>query len=228
MTRKIDFSFDDFPKSYQYESRRQKAATMLAVLKAELGSRPLSGIEVLDVGCATGLVARFLSQSVRSVTGIDVLPESIAIAKKENPGPNIRYLDFDGKKMPFSDAAFDAAVLNHVLAYVPLAGQTDFVAEIFRVLRPGGLLYLGHANSLYCVFMKGVNVVLKRDLIPLLEKHGTVSEYTGRLLTDPAAFAMPQNFFSRVLSPVLKAAPGFLRGLAAAMAPVFVLAARKR
>jgi SAM-dependent methyltransferase len=87
------------------------------------------GSRVLDVGCGSGFIAHHLSGVLGAhVTGIDV---------RRHADAPIDYECFDGARFPAAGGSFDAALLCYVLHHAQ--DQPAFLAEVRRVLRPGGL-----------------------------------------------------------------------------------------
>lgn len=87
------------------------------------------GASVLDVGCGSGFIAHHLAALTGAcVTGIDV--------RREADAP-IRYVYFDGARIPFDGSSFDAALLCYVLHHAQ--DQRAFLREVRRALRAGGL-----------------------------------------------------------------------------------------
>jgi SAM-dependent methyltransferase len=98
----------------------------------------------LDFGCAEGgYTAALLSNGAGSVVGVDVEEDRIneALARRI---PSGAFLTFDGSRLAFADGSFDGAFVNEVLEHV--ADEHDSLAEIRRVLRPGGYLILISPN----------------------------------------------------------------------------------
>ena len=106
-----------------------------------LAETPLDA-RILDYGCGYGRTCIELSQAgFRDVTGIDISREMIARGRREHPGIDLRV--FDGLAIPFADNSFQTCTLLAVLTCIPSdAEQERVVAEIHRVLRPGGLLHV--------------------------------------------------------------------------------------
>lgn len=100
----------------------------------------------LDCGCADGGYAIGLAErGAAQVTGVDVLPERIAEARTRASGtPGLDFRVAESEHLPFADATFDGVLLNEVLEHV--ADEQETLAEIHRVLRPGGLLALFSPN----------------------------------------------------------------------------------
>lgn len=101
------------------------------------------GARVLDVATGTGLVARELvrRRGVR-VVGLDqseaMLGEAVRRTRAAGLGERIRFVLGRAERLPFPDGAFDAVTFTYLLRYVDDPGAT--VAELARVLRPGGTL----------------------------------------------------------------------------------------
>jgi ubiquinone/menaquinone biosynthesis C-methylase UbiE len=130
---------------YNREGRQRKAKTMIAVLEDFFG-RSLKDLSVLDVGASTGIVADFLSTYVWKVTGIDIDREAIQFARSSFNRPNIKFVLGDAMNMCFPDALFDVVICAHVYEHVPDASK--LMAEIHRVLKPGGVCYFAAGNRL--------------------------------------------------------------------------------
>lgn len=99
-----------------------------------------TGYRVLDVGCGTGRLACWIQECVGTngaVVGIDPLEERIAIARRRNR--QIEFLVGNAENLHvFPDASFDAVCLSAVFHWIK--DKPKALAEIFRVLRPGGRL----------------------------------------------------------------------------------------
>jgi arsenite methyltransferase len=98
------------------------------------------GAHVLDVGCGTGRLARFLAERVGSpgrVVGIDPLPDRIAIAREHGPGITFEVGQAEDLRA-FADQTFDAVTLSSVFHW--LSDKPKALGEVRRVLRPGGKL----------------------------------------------------------------------------------------
>jgi len=99
-----------------------------------------AGDRVLDVGCGTGRLARWIAECVGpdgSVAGIDPLADRIAVARENCRG--IRFEIGGAEDLGcFADASFDFVCLNAVFHWIQ--DKPRALAEIQRVLRPGGRL----------------------------------------------------------------------------------------
>jgi arsenite methyltransferase len=126
-----------------------------------------AGESVIDLGCGAGidtlLAARLVSPGGRAI-GLDTLPEMLVQAKtnaRDGGITNVAWLRGELESIPLPDASVDVAISNGVLNLSPRKGRA--MAEIFRVLRPGGRISLA-------------DIVLDEELPP-------------EVMTDPDAWA---------------------------------------
>jgi SAM-dependent methyltransferase len=129
--------------------RGQPTAEPLTVkYRVDRVAKYLSG-HWLDYGCADGgYHEELLSRGLNTITGIDIEAPRIADAKNRRLS-DAHYANFDGGTIPFDDASFDGVFMNEVIEHV--ADQKRALSEIFRVLRPGGILTLIAPNRWFPV-----------------------------------------------------------------------------
>jgi 2-polyprenyl-3-methyl-5-hydroxy-6-metoxy-1,4-benzoquinol methylase len=98
--------------------------------------------QVLDVGCGQGIdLARFAAAGAR-VTGVDLTPRHVELARAHLAvmGLEGEVVEGDAEALPFCDQSFDRITSNGVLHHTP--DLDSALAEIWRLLRPGGELRL--------------------------------------------------------------------------------------
>jgi ubiquinone/menaquinone biosynthesis C-methylase UbiE len=103
--------------------------------------------DVLEVAIGTGRNLPFYPARIR-LTGIDLSPAMLDIARERaaGAGVTVEFHEGDAQTLPFDDASFDTVVCTLGLCGIP--DDRAAVAEMFRVLRPGGkLLILDHIGS---------------------------------------------------------------------------------
>lgn len=130
-----------------HQSRTFKART--AAMFDLLGNADLNGQRWLDAGCGTGTLSRLLAARGCHVTGVDASSEMIAAARRRPADSTLaERLTFRQiptiASLPFADRSFDGVLCASVLEYVPDVAQC--LAQIHRVLRPGGLLLVSIPN----------------------------------------------------------------------------------
>jgi SAM-dependent methyltransferase len=94
---------------------------------------------LLDVGCGTGLLLALARGRGATVTGLDVTPGLLAVARDRLPAADLWLADIGS--LPFGDAEFD--VITGVNAVQFAADPPGALAEAARVCRPGGLVAIG-------------------------------------------------------------------------------------
>jgi GT2 family glycosyltransferase/SAM-dependent methyltransferase/glycosyltransferase involved in cell wall biosynthesis len=98
------------------------------------------GKEVLDVASGEGYGSAILAQVARSVIGVEIDAATVVGSRKEFPRANLRFEQGDAQALPLPSASFDVVVSFETLEHLP--EQDRFLAELRRVLRPGGLLII--------------------------------------------------------------------------------------
>lgn len=107
----------------------------------------LTGLDVLEVGCGRGGGASFLSRhrGPRSTTGVDLSAAAVALCTRDRHGPGLRFAVGDAQDLPFPEASFDVVISiesSHCYTSVP-----TFLAQVRRVLRPGGRFFWADLRS---------------------------------------------------------------------------------
>ena len=152
---------------------RRAMAALLEPHVARAGS-----LRVLDVGCGTGV----LLESVRRwplagrPVGLDIAPEAIAHAGPRDIAALVRG---DGSELPFREGVFDLVLCVDTVQHLSPSAAGRVVAEIRRVLRPHGLVYLRTNSALGHAPLRGVDPELFRrydidSVVRLIESAGLV------------------------------------------------------
>jgi SAM-dependent methyltransferase len=95
---------------------------------------------VCDLGCGPGQVARYLSDRGVAMCGVDLSPGMVERARELNPGIEFREGDMTALDVPAESWAGIAAF--YAIVNLPPDALAQALAEMWRVLRPGGLLLL--------------------------------------------------------------------------------------
>src|SRR5215471_2988963 len=102
---------------------------------------------ILELGCGTGNDAARLADAGYSVTAVDLSSEAVGRARARY-GSVARFVIADmTQRLPFPSGSFDAVMSNVAMHMFPDAVTRAVLAEVGRVVRPGGL-FLFHVNAL--------------------------------------------------------------------------------
>lgn len=125
-------------------------------LLAELVDLPAHP-HVIELGCGAAHLSRKLLQRypASTVTGLEVDARQMA-KNLEQPQERLRFVNAGAQAIPFGDGSFDLALMLKSLHHVPLDLLDQALAEVHRVLRPQGLLYVSEP-----VFAGALNEVMR-------------------------------------------------------------------
>lgn len=104
---------------------------------------PLNGQRIIELGCGNARLARALLQrhAGSQLVGLEV--DAVQHAKNiANPQERLLFMAGSAEAIPFPDASFDGAMMLKSLHHVPLDGMDQALAEVARVLKPGGWFYV--------------------------------------------------------------------------------------
>lgn len=171
---------------------RAKANDLLRTITSHFSSP--SRLSLLDVGCGIGNYHPFLTPVVGSVSGVDVSRACIAKAQQRNA--SVSYSAYDGDRLPYADQQFDVTFCVCVLHHVPPDRWPQFVNEMRRVTRRGGLLVVYEHNPGHpltrkvvrdCEFDRDAVLLTMRQTRELLENAGCSDVTANSILTLPPA-----------------------------------------
>ena len=103
------------------------------------------GMDVLDLACGVGYGSAYLAGSARRVVGADISEEAVAYARTRYPAPNVEYVVADAAALPFEAGSFDTVCSFETIEHLP--DRHGYLAEVVRVLRPGGTCIVSTPNA---------------------------------------------------------------------------------
>jgi 2-polyprenyl-6-hydroxyphenyl methylase/3-demethylubiquinone-9 3-methyltransferase len=129
---------------------------------AQLEKRWPRTVKVLDIGCGAGFLSNTLAKAGHQVTAIDLSKESLKIAANYDTTHKVDYHCGNAYQLPYADGSFDLVCAMDFLEHVEEPAQV--VAEVSRVLKPGGLFCFHTFNRTpfsWLVILKGVEWFVK-------------------------------------------------------------------
>ncbi|WP_433600228.1 methyltransferase domain-containing protein [Nocardia sp. CA-135953] len=119
------------------------------------------GDHAVDIGCGPGQLVRGLADRVGPagrVIGIDPSQEMIDYASGR-AAPNCRFEVGAAQSLTLPDASVDVVTSTFVMHHIPQAQRTAALAQMFRVLRPGGRLLLADTHPTGIVLPAAVRIM---------------------------------------------------------------------
>jgi SAM-dependent methyltransferase len=153
----------------------------------------VEGLDVIDVACGEGFGSSMLASRARSVIGVDVAQDAVDHATARYEAGNLRFICADAAEIPVPDASADVVVSFETIEH--LSDQGKAMAEIRRILRPGGFLVMsspdteiyavkqGHANRFHTKELTGPEfAALLRREFPAVRLFGQRLSVTSSIL----------------------------------------------
>lgn len=158
-----------------------------------------AGEQVLDVGCGTGTLALAAKRRVGasgSVHGVDAAAEMIARARAKSARSALPVtLEIAAaQSLPFADATFDVVLCTLALHHLPKDARAGALAEMRRVLRPGGrvlIVEIGHGHGVWAA-LNPVALLHGRETRHILDDAATLMRRVGfgSVDTGPLGFGV--------------------------------------
>lgn len=136
--------------SKAYDETRSPIGTEILLRCLAAAGRPLPELRLLDAGCGTGAYSQGMLPHVGRIDAVDLNEGMLSVARAkladEEKQGRISFHRSSIDSLPFADETFDAAMINQVLHHLEdgtdpsFPGHARVIAEMRRVLRPGGVL----------------------------------------------------------------------------------------
>ena len=99
---------------------------------------------IVDIGCSVGISTEHLAKAFpkANVWGLDLSPYFLSVAqyRAEEKGSGIQYVHANAEEIPMREDKIDMVAVNFMLHEVPYSARTNILQELYRILKPGGLL----------------------------------------------------------------------------------------
>lgn len=210
--------FDDIAAAYDVQIPEARRLALLhrktAMMQEALGAARLRG---LDVGCGQGAYVQRMRELGYEMRGIDASAGQVAIAARKFERPGIVTVG-SALSIPMPDASCDFVYTINVLHHLPsVADQRRAFVELFRVLRPGGTLFVHEINTRNVLFRFYMGYVFpslncidegtERWLLPT-----RLSDYTPVQVTSVRYFTFFPDFLPQRIVHLLAPLEAWLEG----------------
>ena len=109
----------------------------------------VAGKRVLELCTGTGLIAKNVASAAREMIATDFAEKMLREAQKGDVPANLTFQQTDATNIPFEADSFDVVIISNALHIIP--NPEKALSEIYRVLRPNGILiapnFLGHSGG---------------------------------------------------------------------------------
>jgi SAM-dependent methyltransferase len=142
--RSVRHAYDTVAEDYAARLPDTRAESPLDLAMVDAFAETVTSGEagrMLDAGCGTGRMSRYLTARGCRVEGVDLSPGMVAMARRDSPG--LTFTAGSLTDLPYADDAFAGVMLWYSIIHTAPAGQARIFAEASRVLRPGGHLLVG-------------------------------------------------------------------------------------
>jgi 2-polyprenyl-3-methyl-5-hydroxy-6-metoxy-1,4-benzoquinol methylase len=129
------------PLSLYDEEYLEASREVIAEKRRFVESRNLRAQRILDLGCGTGILEGV--SAANELHGVDV--DRALLERARGRGYHVHAVDLSAGVLPFASSSFDVVVTFDVLEHV--AAPVSLLAEVARVLRPEGCLFVSVPNS---------------------------------------------------------------------------------
>lgn len=121
-----------------------------------LTPRVVHSLSILDFGCGTGHMTRYVQQVFKNarIWGVDPSADSIDVARTICPEGRF---EVSGATIPSADQQFDVVFAAGAFHHIPFEEHANYVREVFRVLKPGGVFAMFELNPRNPVTVKIFN-----------------------------------------------------------------------
>jgi SAM-dependent methyltransferase len=169
---------------------------------------PLARARILELGCgradATRAIAERHPEARITAMEVDAIQHEVNLGHRDRP--NVEYAEGGAQAIPAPDASFDVVLMFKSLHHVPTGELDDALAEIDRVLVPGGLAYVsepvfaGEYNAIVRIFHDEERVRLAAfGALQRAVAAGRFELVCERFFLAPVAFASFDEFERRVI-----------------------------
>jgi ubiquinone/menaquinone biosynthesis C-methylase UbiE len=178
--------YKDRAKEYEqvYEWRDPRRQEEQDLMGAEMMNF-FSGMDVIDIGCGTGYWTQIISETAKSIMGIDINQTVLDIAISKTYHCPTEFKVMDAYRIDYPEKTFGGALTSFWLSHVRREDLDGWIKQMHRILKPGARVFVSD-NA----FIEGVG----GDLV---SKPGDPNTYKLRTLNDGSKHLIVKNYFTK-------------------------------
>lgn len=148
-----------------------------------------TNLRILDMGCGGGFLTTALAQQGYEITGLDIHPENLNVARSHDTTGSGNFICGDARSAPFPSGSFDAVSILDLLEHVE--DPEAIIKEASRLLIPGGLLLFHTFNRnpvAYIAGVKSLDTIVKNRVPGIHEYRLFIKPRELKKMLDVAGF----------------------------------------
>jgi cyclopropane fatty-acyl-phospholipid synthase-like methyltransferase len=139
-TSEIQTYYDNFLDHLKHDHTHENPRHVK--IKKDLKSIIKKGMNILDLGCGTGITTKYIAELNAKVTGIDLSSKLIEFAKENSIHENIEYFADDITKVDLGKQKFDLICLIDVMEHIPKENIQGLIENINKYSHENTIIYL--------------------------------------------------------------------------------------
>jgi len=151
-TDEVKDYYDNFLDHLRYDHIRENPRH--AKIKKDLDGIIKKEMNVLDLGCGTGITTKYIAELGAKVIGIDISPKLIQFAKRNSDHQNIEYRIGDITNFTLDKKYFDVICLIDIMEHIPRAGIPRLIENIERYSYNDTIIYLNIPDARFQFWMR--------------------------------------------------------------------------
>ncbi len=180
--------FDGFLGCWNYN-------TQMHLWRYVFATKYVKGKTIIDVSSGVGYGSNYLSKmNAQQVLGVDLDEKPLSFAQNAYKHINLNFIQGNGLTLPVADNSIDVVSSFETIEHIPVGLQEPFVAEVSRVLKPGGVFLCSTPNHKY----SSGHVDHTREFMPdeffemMFPYFGRVEQYGQYITHDDLRFQQTQ------------------------------------
>ena len=145
--------YDNFLDHLKYDHKRPNPRH--TKIKKDLSGIIKKDMNVLDLGCGTGITTHYIAELGAKVIGVDLSPKLIEFAKLNSAHENAKYKVGDITRIDFGKKTFDVICLIDVMEHIPREKIPDLLKNIEQYTHQNTIIYLNIPDARFQVYMRG-------------------------------------------------------------------------
>ena len=142
-------------EKWMHLSRYHMCARRLKTLANRVEKAQQRPLQILDIACGLGYGSKILANSLGAqIKAIDLSPEALEYAAKNHAHPNVELIQGTVLEIPAQNESFDVVVCYETIEHVDLEQAFLALREFWRILRPGGVLYISTPNRYFTFLLQ--------------------------------------------------------------------------